>query len=81
MSMLTVVRAWTDAEYRRGLGAAERGRLPACPAGPAEPADAELRGAGGAAAVPPVSERPSCLLCTTLHQPCPSLMHFCPVPP
>jgi mersacidin/lichenicidin family type 2 lantibiotic len=49
MSKQTIIRAWKDEEYRRGLSEAERARLPAHPAGAVELTAAELGAVEGGA--------------------------------
>jgi mersacidin/lichenicidin family type 2 lantibiotic len=47
MSSETVIRAWKDANFRAGLNAEERAKLPANPAGVVELSPAELAKAAG----------------------------------
>lgn len=47
MSKLDIIRAWKDEDYREGLSAAERSRLPLNPAGIIELSDQEMRDAEG----------------------------------
>jgi mersacidin/lichenicidin family type 2 lantibiotic len=47
MSHSDVIRAWKDAEYRRGLSEAERAALPENPAGAIELTDADLDAVAG----------------------------------
>jgi mersacidin/lichenicidin family type 2 lantibiotic len=42
MSKLDIIRAWKDEEYREGLSAAERSRLPQNPAGIIELTEPDL---------------------------------------
>jgi mersacidin/lichenicidin family type 2 lantibiotic len=59
MTIIDIIRAWKDPEYRRNLSESERATLPAHPAGIVELTDAELDTAGGLRAPrPPTSPKP-----------------------
>jgi mersacidin/lichenicidin family type 2 lantibiotic len=47
MSKLDIIRAWKDEEYREGLSAAERSRLPQNPAGLIELTEPDMADVAG----------------------------------
>lgn len=49
MTIDSIIRAWEDPEYRRGLSAADRAALPESPAGAIELSDQELNEVLGSA--------------------------------
>jgi mersacidin/lichenicidin family type 2 lantibiotic len=52
MSMMNIIRAWKDEEFRRSLSDAERAALPDHPVGNVDLTDIEMAGVEGGARAP-----------------------------
>ena len=71
MSKLDIIRAWKDEEYREGLSAAERSRLPQNPAGIIELTEPDLAEVEGGTISFPMGCDSYITICTHIN--------FCPI--